>query len=680
MTTLAILKSMHTLDNSDFIRGLSESEKRSRRTSQRIGRGARRMAGGLRNATSQVFNLRTAIGVLAGSAGIGLLIRNQMQAIDTTAKFSRMIGESTREISGLQHAAEITAGVADKEFRMAFQRMTRRIAEAAKGTGEAKDAIADLGLEAEELSKAGPAAAFKQISAAIQNVEDPAQRVRIAFKLFDSEGAALVNTLNAGTEEIERLQREADRLGKTFTEIDAAQVEAANDAITRMNASFEGMQTRLAIDLAPLISAVADQITEMVDEAGGFDKQFAQAGMAALKVIKWLADGIHTLRIAFKATQLVAVGFNAAVATAVEAVLQGLVHVIDSINSLVNLAIEGFNKIPGIDIPLIPELDDTEFMKTVRGIGNAARETVGMVRSDLHDMLMEPLPSQTIEDFVKRAQEAAAEARSRPGSRTPTPPPGGGEGDAAAEMEKQQKRLDAIREGLATEMELERAHFEREQEFLQTAHESLFESEQERKLMLRNLEREHQNRLFEIQAQGQGALLSQQLGFLQSLEEARKASGARQVGIMSNAFAQITAVGAQHSRKLFEINKAAGIANATVSTYQGAAKALELGWPMGPIAAAAIISSGLAKVDAIRSQSFDGGGGAAPSASAGGGVPAVQDVSSQGQQQQQPVQNVTLEIAGDDDAIFSKRQLRRMIEGIQEELGDDAAIGTLRIA
>ena len=63
------------------------------------------------------------------------------------------------------------------------------------------------------------------------------------------------------------------------------------------------------------------------------------------------------------------------------------------------------------------------------------------------------------------------------------------------------------------------------------------------------------------------------------------------------------------NRKMFEIGKAAGIANAVVSTYTGAAKALELGWPVGPIAAAAITAKGFAQVSAIRSTSFGGGGG-----------------------------------------------------------------------
>lgn len=65
---------------------------------------------------------------------------------------------------------------------------------------------------------------------------------------------------------------------------------------------------------------------------------------------------------------------------------------------------------------------------------------------------------------------------------------------------------------------------------------------------------------------------------------------------------------AGHSKKAFKLQKAAGIANAIVSTFQGISKALELGWPLGPIAAAAIGAQGFAAVARIKSATFSGGG------------------------------------------------------------------------
>jgi len=161
------------------------------------------------------------------------------------------------------------------------------------------------------------------------------------------------------------------------------------------------------------------------------------------------------------------------------------------------------------------------------------------------------------------------------------------------------------------------------------------------------------------------------------------------VGIMANAFAQITAAGAQHSKELFEINKAAGIANAITSTYQGAAKALEWGWPMGPIFAGLITADGMAKVKAIQSQQFSGGGGAAPSSSAGGGVPSTQPAARAGggvpstqpaaraggqQQQQQEPQRIFVEFAGDDDKRVSLREMRQNIRQLKDENPDSELV------
>lgn len=97
------------------------------------------------------------------------------------------------------------------------------------------------------------------------------------------------------------------------------------------------------------------------------------------------------------------------------------------------------------------------------------------------------------------------------------------------------------------------------------------------------------------------------------------------------------------SRKMFEIGKVAAISQSLIATYQGASEALKLGWPLGPIAAASITASGLANVQAIKSQSFGGGG-----AGGAAGGSNTQQVNAQAEQVQQRSTNIDISLIGAD--------------------------------
>lgn len=67
---------------------------------------------------------------------------------------------------------------------MAMQRMTRRAAEAAQGTGEAQKAIKELGIDAVKFSNLSLEEKMYQLSDALQGVGNESDQLRIAFKLL----------------------------------------------------------------------------------------------------------------------------------------------------------------------------------------------------------------------------------------------------------------------------------------------------------------------------------------------------------------------------------------------------------------------------------------------------------------------------------------------------------------
>jgi len=117
-------------------------------------------------------------------------------------------------------------------------------------------------------------------------------------------------------------------------------------------------------------------------------------------------------------------------------------------------------------------------------------------------------------------------------------------------------------------------------------------------------------------------------------EENRKKSIEAWKGMQSGAFQFINDLAdlfagkdEESQRRAFKVKKAAGIAQATIDTYQAAAGAyksqMTIPTPDAPIraavAAAFAVASGLARIKAIASTKFEGGGATASSGGGGGG-------------------------------------------------------------
>lgn len=146
-----------------------------------------------------------------------------------------------------------------------------------------------------------------------------------------------------------------------------------------------------------------------------------------------------------------------------------------------------------------------------------------------------------------------------------------------------------------------------------------------------------QARLEALQQQHEFNLIGMNAFGIKSRAEIDKMGGEQQLAYYTGTLASITAAGAQHDRKLFELNKVAGIANAIISANIGAAAALKWGWPLGPIFAGIIWAAAAANINAIRSAQF-GGGSSAPSIAGGSATPTFPAPGSTGPQQTAPAQ------------------------------------------
>jgi hypothetical protein len=127
------------------------------------------------------------------------------------------------------------------------------------------------------------------------------------------------------------------------------------------------------------------------------------------------------------------------------------------------------------------------------------------------------------------------------------------------------------------------------------------------------------------------------------------------------------------SRKMFEVGKAAAIAQSVMNTYQGVTKALaDVPYPYNFVAAATVLAAGLNNVNNIRSTQFGSAGGGA--ASTGGAAGLGSDGSTTAAPSVQQTTNVDVTLMGDN---FSGDQVRGLIGQINDATSDNVKLNAV---
>ncbi|MBU2709314.1 hypothetical protein KCM76_25185 [Zooshikella marina] len=195
--------------------------------------------------------LKRGAGFMAGGAtaafGLSAWTANRL---DPIAKTADKLGIGIEALQEFQYAAE-RSGLSVKQFNTGTQRMIRRVAEAAKGTGTAKGALQELGLNAQWLGKLKPEQQLDQVAEALSQVKNQNDRVRLAMKLFDSEGVGMVNMLKDGRKGLQQLRADARATGNVLGEKAARDAENFNDALLDAQMALGGVKNTIGAAMMP---------------------------------------------------------------------------------------------------------------------------------------------------------------------------------------------------------------------------------------------------------------------------------------------------------------------------------------------------------------------------------------------------------------------------------------------
>jgi TP901 family phage tail tape measure protein len=233
----------------------------------------------------------------AAAGTIAIFTKANVNALDTLGKTASKLGVNVEFLQQMRFAAEQT-GIETRTLDMGLQRFIRRVAEAAKGTGEAKGALQQLGIEFKNAD--GSARDIQDIlfdvADGLANTSSEGERVRLAFKFFDSEGVALVNTLKGGSAELKKFFDEAENLGILISSDTTKKAEAFNDQLNIIKRQFTAITQNLVGAFLPVLQDLSKDLTEFLtktkSEAGGFDKLGIKIAVGIVNGVKSLVLGI----------------------------------------------------------------------------------------------------------------------------------------------------------------------------------------------------------------------------------------------------------------------------------------------------------------------------------------------------------------------------------------------------
>ncbi|KZK96446.1 hypothetical protein PsAD5_02639 [Pseudovibrio sp. Ad5] len=156
------------------------------------------------------------------------------------AKVADKVGVTTDELQRMRYGFELT-GVAAGTTDTALQRFSRRVGEAANGSGVLYEILKANGVQLRDSS--GKMKTQGQIlgeyADLIKNASSEQERLLLSFKAFDREGAGLVLALKNGSKGLDELMGKADEAGGVLDEKLLRKAEKIDDEFAKMWRTFE---------------------------------------------------------------------------------------------------------------------------------------------------------------------------------------------------------------------------------------------------------------------------------------------------------------------------------------------------------------------------------------------------------------------------------------------------------
>lgn len=220
---------------------------------------------------------------IGATAAFATVVAGMKSAIDAGGELSDMMARTGAEGAKLfvmQRAFE-NAGLAASQVPTVLNKMQKALA----GVNEEGDRVTtrvfnDLNLSLSELQSMDPAMAFRKISEAIANVDDPARRAAMAMEIFGKSAGELL-VMMTDSRAFSTAEQQVGELAETLAN-NANELDYVADAMGLFQVKLQQVGAEVAVSLLPQLTQLSDWVNETDFSAVG-----GGIGVLAEKTVEW---------------------------------------------------------------------------------------------------------------------------------------------------------------------------------------------------------------------------------------------------------------------------------------------------------------------------------------------------------------------------------------------------------
>lgn len=255
------------IDNDEANKSIDKTTEKAEGAGSKIGSVFKSIAKGAAAIGTATVGAASTLG-----AGAYAMVNSTATQADTIDKLSERTSINREELQRWMHACD-QSGVSSDVLETAVKKMSSTLDDAANGSTTALDSLNRLGLTLEDLEGLSTEEKFDKITNALADMEDGTERNALGADLLGKGYTEMLPLLNAGSEGINALKKEADDLGIVMSEDSVKAGVTFGDTVANIKAAAGGFMNMLGNAVMPVAQSFANLIVNSLPKVQGmFDR------------------------------------------------------------------------------------------------------------------------------------------------------------------------------------------------------------------------------------------------------------------------------------------------------------------------------------------------------------------------------------------------------------------------